>query len=44
MVRASQKIVDLVVFGEHAEGVVVVFGELFKEDALGGYSNNQKEI
>ena len=34
MVRASQKIVEVVVFGEPAEGIVVVFGEFFKEEML----------
>ena len=34
MVIASQKIVEVVVFGEHAEGIVVVFGEFFKEEGV----------
>ena len=34
MVGASPKIVEVVVFEEPAEGIVVVFGEFFKEETL----------
>ena len=32
--ECKPKIVEVVVFGEPAEGIVVVFGEFFKEEAL----------
>ena len=32
--KTSDQIVEVVFFGEPAEGIVVVFGEFFKEEAL----------
>ena len=43
MVRASQKIVEVVVFGEYAEGIVVVFGEFFKEEAAVSVMQKMKQ-